>query len=139
MAIKARELGVISVDGGDVICFSMDEVLDMAKARNMNVNDFIKLHRGVECNFRADGGYGVDQVTAVLQDGTTYDMIWLGGDSDNIRRFLTTDEQSFHEFMESHPRNKEIGQGEDFNHAVFAEISKEYHEKLVSNPTNLQR
>lgn len=139
MGIQSRELGVISVDAGDVVCFSMDEVLKMAERRNMDVDDFIKRHRGVECDFRADGGYGVDKVTAVQQDGKTYDMILMGGDTKNLRRFLLEGEPSFHEFMESHPRHGEIGHGEDFNHEVFSEISKEYHEKLVSNPTNLQQ
>lgn len=137
MGIKARELGIISVDAGDVVCFSMDEVIRMAGDPD-RVDNFIKRHRGVECEFRADGGYGVDQVTAVQQDGTTFDMILIGGDSKNLRRFLLQDEPSFHEFMESHPRRHEIGHGPAFSHDVFAEISKEYHEKLVSNPTNLQ-
>lgn len=138
MPIKARELGVISVDAGDVICFSMDEVLNMAERQNMDVDDFIRRYRGVECDFRADGGYGVDKVTAVQQDGKTYDMILMGGDTKNLRRFLLEGEPNFHEFMENHPRNGEIGSGPAFNHEIFEEISKEYHEKLVSHPTNLQ-
>lgn len=138
MGIKARELGVISVDAGDVVCFSMDEVIRMAGDVD-DVDRFIKRHKGVECDFRADGGYGVDQVTAVQQDGKTFDMILIGGDSKNLRRFLREDEPNFHEFFEAHPRVKEVGHGEDFNHEIFAEISKEYHEKLVSDPTNLQQ
>jgi hypothetical protein len=74
----------------------------------------------------------------VQQDGKTFDMILIGGDSKNLRRFLLENEPTFHEFMESHPRRNEIGHGEQFNGDVFAEISKEYHEKLVSSPTNVQ-
>ena len=138
MGIKVEELGVISVDAGDVVCFSMDEVFAMAHAAHTDVNTYIKVHKGVQCDFRSDGGYGVDKVTAVQQDGKTFDMVLIGGDSKNLRRFLTEGEPSFDEFMDNHPRNAEVGSGDRFNHEVFALISKEYHEKLVSNPTNLQ-
>lgn len=137
MGIKVHELGVISVDAGDVVCFSMDEVIRMAGDVD-GVDNFIAKHRGIECNFRADGGYGVDQVTAVQQDGITFDMILIGGDTKNLRRFLTEDEQGFHEFYESHPRHAEVGYGDKFSHDVFAEISKDYRQKLMENPTNLQ-
>lgn len=138
MGIKRRELGVISVDAGDVVCFSMDRCLDIAERLKLDVDTFIKRYDGVECDFRADGGYGVDQVTAVQDDGKTYDMVLIGGDVNHLRRFLTEDEKSFHEFMESHPRAKEIGSGQDFNHALFGEIAKEYHQQLLSKPCNLQ-
>jgi len=138
VGIKRRELGVISVDAGDVVCFSMDRCLDIAERLKMDVDTFIQRYNGVECDFRADGGYGVDQVTAVQDDGKTYDMVMIGGDVTHLRRFLTEDEKSFHEFMESHPRAKEIGSGPDFNHALFGEIAKEYYQQLISKPCNLQ-
>lgn len=138
MPIKRKELGVISVDAGDVVCFSMDRCLDIAERLNMDVDTFIRRYGGVECDFRADGGYGVDKVTAVQDDGKTYDMVLIGADTARLRRFLTEDELNFHEFMEGHPRSGEIGSGEDFNHALFAEIAKEYHQKLISKPCNLQ-
>jgi hypothetical protein len=138
MGIKRRELGVISVDAGDVVCFSMDRCLDIAERLKLDVDDFIKLYDGVECDFRADGGYGVDQVTAVQDDGETFDMVMIGGDVTRLRRFLNEDEGNFHEFIEAHPRSKEIGFGENFNHALFAEIAEEYHQKLLAKPCNLQ-
>ena len=99
--IKSHELGVISVDAGDVICFSMDEVLRMAERQHMDVDDFISQHKGVECDFRSDGGYGVDKVIAVQQDGTTFDMVLIGGDVKNLRRFLLEEEPNFEEFVEA--------------------------------------
>jgi len=138
MSIKKQELGVISVDAGDVVCFSMDSCLRVAERLGMDVDAFIERYKGVECDFRADGGYGVDQVTAVQDDGKTYDMILIGGDAEHLRRFLKEGELSFHEFMESHPRRDEIGTGQDMNHALFGEIAKEYHDKLLADPTNLQ-
>jgi len=138
MPIKKRELGVISVDAGDVVCFSMDSCLRVAERLGLDVDAFIERYNGVECDFRADGGYGVDQVTAVQDDGKTYDMILIGGDAEHLRRFLKEGESSFHEFMENHPRRDEIGSGEEMNHALFGEIAKEYHDKLLADPTNLQ-
>jgi len=138
VGIKRRELGVISVDAGDVVCFSMDRCLEMAERLDMDVDTFIRRFEGVECDFRADGGYGVDQVIAVQDDGKTYDMVMIGGDVRHLRRFLNEGEQDFHEFMESHPRAGEIGGGENFDHALFADIAKEYHQQLIDKPCNLQ-
>ncbi len=138
MTIKSEELGVIAVDAGDVVCFSMDSCLDIAERLNVDVDTFIRNYRGVECNFRAEGGYGVDQVIAVQKDGSTCDMVLIGGDIKNLRRFLTDDEPTFREFMDSHPRNQEIGFGENFKKDIFIEISKEYSQQLLDNPIDLQ-
>jgi hypothetical protein len=138
MIIRSKELGVISVDAGDVVCFSMDRCLDIAERLNMGVDSFIRNFSGVECNFGADGGYGVDKVIAVQKDGTTYDVVLIGGDIRNFRRFLTVFEPTFNEFMDSHPRSKEIGHGKDFNKDLFQEIAEEYHQRLLDKPLDLQ-
>jgi hypothetical protein len=135
MNIKSKELGVISVDAGDVVCLSMDCCLDIAKRLNMSVDNFIRNFRGVKCEFHSDGGYGVDKVTAVQQDGSTCDMVLIGGDTKNLRRFLNEDEQGFNEFMDSHPRNGEIGFGKEFNGELFAEIADEHRRQLLDNPS----
>lgn len=138
MSIKSKEMGVISVDAGDVVCFSYDEVMNMASECGMGTEAFITQFNGVECGFAADGGYGVDKVTAVQQTGQTYDMILIGGDTRTLRRFLLEGEPNFSEFMENHPKQKEIGSGKDFNEGVFAEIAAEYHASILKHPCNLQ-
>lgn len=131
MTIKSKELGVISVDAGDVVCFSMDSCLDIAERLNMGVDSFIRQFSGVQCDFRSDGGYGVDKVTAVQQDGSTCDMVLIGGDIKHLRRFLHEGEQGFSEFMDSHPRSGEIGFGSEFNKELFAEIVNEHRQKML--------
>ena len=132
MNIKSKELGVISVDAGDVVCFSMDRCLDIAKRLNMSVDNFIGNFSGVKCEFRSDGGYVVNKVTAVDLVGSTCDMVLIGGAViKNLRRFLKKGEQDFNEFMDSHPRNGEIGFGKEFNRNLFAEIACEHRQQLL--------
>ena len=134
MTIKSKELGVISVDAGDVVCFSMDRCLDIADRLNMSVDNFIGNFSGVKCEFRSDGGYGVNKVTAVDLVGSTCDMVLIGGAvPKNLRRFLNEGEQDFNEFMDSHPRNGEIGFGKEFNRELFAEIAYEHRRQLLNN------
>ena len=133
MTIKSKELGIISVDAGDVVCFSMDRCLDIADRLNMSVDNFIKSFSGVNCEFHSDGGYGVDKVTAVRQDGSTCDMVLIGGDTKNFLRFLNEGEQELNEFIDSHPRLGEIGFGNEFNRVLFAEIVHEHRRQLLNN------
>lgn len=127
MAIRRKELGVIPVDVGDVVCFPMDSVIDiMVKLGVCDDNKlmesekkFIQEFKGVACEFGSDGCYGVDKVTVVDRDGETYDCVLVGG-PENPKRFLDEDEPTFHEFMETRYPN------EGYREGIFEKIEKEY-------------
>jgi len=137
MFLKKKELGVLSVDAGDVICFSMDSVLKLMKRLNGDcgnfgddVDNFIEEVGGVPCDFRCDGGYSVDKMTAVMNNGSTCSVAVLGM-PDNFKRFLRDDEIEFNEFVDNHPNYKDVGKGEDFDADKFQKIVDEYSDSLV--------
>ncbi len=141
MAIRSRELGKLIVDCGDVVCFSVDNVIKLAEQHGFaveKVDEFIKKWGGVECDLRSNGVCGVDQVTAVNQNGSTYNAIIIGADMTEIKRFLLTSEEEFSEFYATHPKAEKIGKGKNFNHGVFAEIHDEYKGAIMRNLTDIQ-
>lgn len=132
MPIKNRELGRVLVDAGDVVVFSMDAIMRLAERLKVSEDTLIQRYEGVSCQFGADGNYGVDRAFAVTQEGKTYPVVLIGAEPDKFKRFLEVDEQSFHDFYESHPRRAEVGQGDEFNRALFEEIAAEYRKVLLA-------
>lgn len=132
MTVKSRELGRVVVDAGDVVVFSMDQIIRLAEKLKISEETLIQRYEGVACDFHADGTYGVDRLFAVNDEGKTYPVVMIGGEPDKFLRFLGADEQSFHDFYESHPRKAEVGEGETFNRALFEEIAAEYRRKLLA-------
>jgi hypothetical protein len=131
MALKSKELGRIPVDAGDVVVFSRDMVDSLAEEIGEDGNDLIERCGGVLCNFQADGNYGVDQLTAVDNEGRTYPVVLIGANPDTFLRFLEATEPGFGEYYRQHPKFREVGQGNGFNKEVFAEIADEYRKKLL--------
>ena len=129
--IKNKELGRLLVDAGDVVCFSMDSVIRLAERLNISEDDLIARYEGVECDFRSDGNYGVDTLTAINQDGSTHSVVMIGGKPDEFLRFLNENEPTFHASSTSHPRYPEVDKGENFNRQVFNEISADYRKQLL--------
>lgn len=130
--IKFKNLGSILVDVGDVVSFSFDSCMDIAEKLNMDVHKFIRTFSGVECDFRADGCYDVNKVAAVQNNGDTYDMVLIGGDIENFRRFLNDGEEEFSDFFKSHPRKSELGSGDNYNQDLFDQILEEYKQRLLN-------
>lgn len=131
MSVKNRELGRVLVDAGDVVVFSMDQILRLAEKLKISEDDLIRRYEGVSCDFNADGNYGVDRLFAVTNEGKTYPVVMIGSEPDKFLRFLGADEQSFHAFYENHPRKAEVGQGDEFKRDVFESIAAEYRAKLL--------
>ena len=135
MGIKKEKLGFLSVDAGDVVCFSVDSVMRIIKKMNNNydpVSDFDQFvddFDGVSCRFNSDGGYQVDKVTGIDLDGNTFNMVIIGL-PDNFQRLLDENEPTYNEFYESHPDKDKVGQGEHFNKEIFDRISKEHSDML---------
>jgi hypothetical protein len=86
--MQRTQLGLVKVDAGDVVVFSLDQVMKMAHKMGYNpidgVDKFIARYQGVECGFGADGGYGVDRVTIVAENGEEYDGVLIGGPEGNV-------------------------------------------------------
>jgi hypothetical protein len=128
---KNRELGRVLVDAGDIVVFSMDQVMRLAEKLKISEDALIQRYEGVTGEFHQDGNYGVDRLFAVTTEGKTYPVVMIGGEPDKFLRFLKADEQSFHDFYENHPRKAEVGQDEDFRRDVFEQIAAEYRRKLL--------
>jgi hypothetical protein len=135
MPIKYKELGRVLVDAGDVVVFSMNDIIRLAEHLKVNEDVLIALYEGVVCQFDADGTYGVDRLVAVTEEGKTYPVVMIGGEPDKFLRFLGEREQTFHDFYENHPRRAEVSDGETFNRALFEEIAAEYRRKLLGEVT----
>jgi len=129
--LRNKELGRVLVDAGDVVVFSMDQVMRLAEKLKIDESTLIARYEGVSCDFGADGTYGVDRLFAIDLQGKTYPVVMIGGEPDQFLRFLGHGEQTFHDFYEAHPRKAEVGQGETYNRAVFDEIAAEYRKKLL--------
>jgi len=130
--MRNQELGKLSVDAGDVVCFSMDSVMRLAEKLGVSEDTLIQRYDGVECGFAADGNYGVDSLTAVDVDGRTYSVVLIGGAPEKFKRFLSEGDSTFHEFYTGHARYSEVGKGEQFNRNLFDAIAAEYRTKLIS-------
>jgi hypothetical protein len=130
--IRSRELGKIIVDAGDIVCFSIDDLMRLAEKLGVSEETLIQRYNGVKCGFGADGNYGVDSLTAVNVDGGTYSVVMLGGDPEKFLRFLGKDDPTFTEFYKAHERYLEVGTGDQFNQDVFDLIAAEYKAKLVA-------
>lgn len=129
--LKSREMGRLLVDAGDVVCFSMESIIRLAERLGVSEEALIARYEGVQCGIANDGNYGVDRLTAVNQNGVTHSVVMIGGNPDEFLRFLNDNEQTFHEFYESHARHSEVGTGENFNREVFNEISADYRKKIL--------
>lgn len=107
MAIKGKELGVLYVDCGDVVCFSIDALIHMSEDMGFeDVDSFVKDYGGISCEFHADGGYGVTKTTVVSKDFDTYDAVIIGGPSPKDTLCVLQDEQqTFSEFENNHKLN----------------------------------
>lgn len=131
---RLTSLGKLSVDTGDVVCFSSDSVLRILRALGKDVNnyeEFLQQFDGVPCQFAADGSYHVEKMTAVHQKGESCDLVVIGDGMRTFRRFLRPDEPTFTEFFEAHPLRERVGQGPMYRPRVFARIAKEYRQKLL--------
>ena len=133
--IKNRELGRVVVEAGDVVVFSMDQLLRLAEKLKIDENTLIALYEGIPCQFGANGTFGVDRLVAVTEEGKTYPVVMIGGEPDKFLRFLREGEQTFHDFYENHPKRGVVGEGETFNRAKFEEIAVEYRKKLLGEVT----
>lgn len=130
--MRSSELGKITVDAGDIICFSIDDLMRLAEKLGVSEETLIQRYNGVKCNFGADGNYGVDSLTAVDVDGGTYPVVLIGGDPEKFLRFLGKNDPTFGEFYKNHPRYAEIGKGDNFNRELFDLIAAEYKAKLLA-------
>ncbi len=87
MSILRHELGTLTVDAGDVVCFSVDAVLRMMKKLGHKDHEgfdtFVEKYNGICCCFGADGIYGVDQVT-IVQGKDEYQGILIGGPDGDV-------------------------------------------------------
>ena len=86
MAIERKNLGLLTVNAGDVVCFSMDAVMRMKAAMEsgvcecfFGVEDVIETFGGVCCEMGGDGIYGVDKVTILDTKGQEYNGALIGG------------------------------------------------------------
>lgn len=108
MAIRRKELGVIPVDCGDVVCFPIDSVVDIMRELGVcnedkiveSEKEFIQKFKGVACEFRSDGCYGIDKVSVVDKNGDVYDAVLVGAPEDT-QRFLDEDDPTFDEFAKT--------------------------------------
>jgi len=86
--MQRLNLGLVAVDAGDVVVFSYDAVMKMAARLGYDpitgTDNFIKAFKGVECQFGADGGYGVDKVTVKDAKGDEYDAVLIGGPDGDV-------------------------------------------------------
>lgn len=132
--IKSESLGVLSVDCGDVVCFSMDSVINMACGTQGYSSDilsrFLKKHQGIECKFHSDGGYKVEQVTCVDDEGNTYKAVLVGAPNDRVVRLLQEDEQDYLDFYSNHPEQDKVGMGTNFNKEIHRKISDDHKEYI---------
>jgi len=134
-ALRVRSLGSLTVDTGDVVCFSSDAVLQIIKQMGGDIDDFekfIERFGGVPCQFHADGRYSVDQLIAVADNGDTHDVTVVGGSWRRFARFLRRDEPTLDEFLARHPQRSKIGQGEDFKLRIFQRLCREYRTRVVA-------
>jgi hypothetical protein len=130
---RSHRLGSLSVDTGDVVCFSSDDVLRMVQALGGTVEDysaFVERFGGIGCDFHADGSYAVDRLTAVTDKGETQDVVVIGGDWKRFQRFLRQGEPTLTEFLDGHPRKEEVGAGESFRLGIFRRLCAE-HRRLL--------
>ncbi len=130
---RVTPLGTLSVDTGDVVCFSSDSVVRMLQALGKDVHDyeeFLKEFEAVPCQFAADSLYRVEKVTVVNPKGESCDAVVIGHGLRNFERFLLVAEPTFDEFLKRHPLRKQIGQGSTFRPRIFARIAREYRPKL---------
>ena len=130
---RITPLGTLSVDTGDVVCFSTDSVLRILNALGKTLDDyeeFLAEFGGVPCQFAADGRYHVERLTAVHNKGETHDIVVIGDSMRNFRRFLLTDDPTFDEFFEGHPLRDRVNHGPTFRPRLFARICREYRQKI---------
>lgn len=86
--LQRKELGVIAVDCGDVVCIPIDFFVRLVSGRGDD-NDFSIVDKlvheagGVRCQFPGDGMYGVDTVTIHMEDGDEYQAVIIGGPEDS--------------------------------------------------------
>jgi hypothetical protein len=131
--IRRQCLGSLSVDTGDVVCFSSDAVLRIIEALGGTPEDlsaFVERFGGVGCGFHADGRYAVDRLVAVDDDGETRDVVVIGGEWKGFERFLREDEPTFDEFLDGHPRKAEVGTGKSFRPGIFRQLCDEYRQQV---------
>ena len=135
---RMNSLGTLSVDTGDVVCFSSDSVLRILRALGKDVDDydeFLEQYDAVPCQFAADGSYQVAKMIAVSSKGQKVELVVISDGLSNVQRFLRTDEPTFDKFLERHPLKEQVGEGTKFRQRVFARIAKEYRKKLSLNST----
>lgn len=127
--VKHKEIGRLSLEGA-LVCFSMGEITRIASKLNISEEELVSKYEGILYSFGQDGTYGVDQLTAISNDGMTHSVIMIGGEPREFSRFLNDDELSFGEFYKNHPRRSEVGTGSNFNDEIFREIEQEYKNLL---------
>jgi hypothetical protein len=131
---RSQRLGFLSVDTGDVVCFSSDDVLRIIEALGGTTEDyssFVERFDGIPCDFRADGRYSVDKLIAVANDGVIHDVVVIGGgDWKGFQRFLREEEPTLEEFLSGHPRKAEMGTGKSFRPGIFRQLCDEYRRQL---------
>ena len=131
-------LGTLSVDAGDVVCFSSDAVHRILRALGKDIDEyeeFLEEYDGVPCQFAADGSYRMEKLIAVSQKGESCEVVVIGGGMRTFQRFLFTDEPTFTEFFDGHALKEQVGEGATFRPRIFARIAKKYREKLSQEPT----
>jgi hypothetical protein len=134
-ALRARSLGSLTVDTGDVVCFSSDAILEMIKQLGGDVEDyeqFIERFGGVPCQFHCDGRYTVDQLIAVVDNGDTHNVTVVGGSWRRFARFLRNDEPTLDEYIARHPDQSKIGQGDNFKPRIFKRLCREHRALLIA-------
>ncbi len=91
---RRRELGVLVVDCGDVVCIPRDAIYTLVDrlgidpsndlARVQAVDQLIQQLGGVECRFDADGKYGVDETFVVDDAGEQWRAVIIGGPKESF-------------------------------------------------------
>jgi hypothetical protein len=79
--INQKQLGLLTVDAGDVVVFSADQVLRLMKKLGLHhsdYEDFIEDTGAIECEFNVDTIYAVDRVTALDKNGEEYNAVLIG-------------------------------------------------------------
>lgn len=133
--IKKKELGVLEVGEGDVVCFSTDSIASLAGGP-VNVDNFIRSFGGQKCEFNATGRYGVDTAIAIDKEGKQYQVAVVGL-PDNFDRFMDAHEQEFVDYLATHPRRKEVQEGR-FNQTTYSRILRDYTTSLKYPPVQKQ-
>lgn len=99
--IKTRELGVLLVDAGDIVCFSKDDLLILAATMGTSYEALVQRFNGIACELNANGGYGVESIEMVGESGKR-EVIVIGG-GDDFAQFVANelypsgDEETKHE------------------------------------------